>query len=137
MERLLSGGSSRWLTSVTGLDREVSELLAADPLVAAAQIWLEQRFASGVSISGLAAELSTSHPTLIRRFKKSLATTPNDYVQQLRLTAAQDLLARSNRTVESIALLVGYSDARLFRTMFRQKTGMTATEWRQQHSRKK
>jgi transcriptional regulator GlxA family with amidase domain len=136
MERLLPPDSSRWLTSVTGLNREEGELLAADPVVAAAQIWLEQRFASGVSIASLASELSTSHPTLIRRFKKSLGTTPNDYVQQLRLAAAQDMLARSNRTVDSIAALVGYSDARLFRTMFRQKTGMTATAWRAQHSEK-
>jgi transcriptional regulator GlxA family with amidase domain len=137
MERLLPPDSSRWLTSVTGLKREEGELLAGDPVVAAAQIWLEQRFASGVSIASLANELSISHPTLIRRFKKSLGTTPNDYVQQLRLAAGQDMLARSNRTVDSIAALVGYSDARLFRTMFRQKTGMTATAWRAQHSREK
>ena len=131
MERTLSPDVGRWLTSIMGLDREEDELLASDELVARAQIWLEQRFTGSISIQELAEALSTSQPTLVRRFRKSLGVTPKSYVQQLRLRAATKMLEKSRRPIDRIAELVGFSDSRLFRTMFRQQTGMTATEWRE------
>lgn len=130
MERALSPDVGRWLTSIMGLDREEEELLARDQLVANAQIWLEQRFTGKVSLSELADALSTSQPTLIRRFRKALGLTPKAYIQQLRLQSAIRMLERTNRSIDRIAELVGFSDSRLFRTMFRQHTGMTATRWR-------
>ncbi|MDB5670500.1 MAG: transcriptional regulator [Alphaproteobacteria bacterium] len=133
MQRTIAPEVSRWLTSIFGLDREEEELLAIDPLVARAQIWLEQRFTGSVGIGDLAVALSTSHPTLIRRFHKALGMTPRDYVQQLRLLAAQRMLDKSSRSIDRIAELVGYSDSRLFRTMFRDRTGMTASEWRRRN----
>jgi transcriptional regulator GlxA family with amidase domain len=131
MERTLSPDVGRWLTSIIGLDREEEELLASDPLVARAQIWLEQRFTGPIAIQALAEVLSTSQPTLVRRFRRALGVTPKAYVQQLRLQAATRMLEKSNRSVDRIAELIGFSDSRLFRTMFRQQTGMTATEWRE------
>lgn len=130
MERLLSPDVGRWLRSIIGLDREEEQLLATDHMVANAQLWLEQRFAGKVSIEELATALSTSQPTLVRRFRRALGVTPKAYVQQLRLQAAVQMLEKSNRSIDRIAELVGYSDSRLFRTMFRQNKGMTATEWR-------
>lgn len=131
MERTLSPEVGNWLTSVIGLDRQEEEMLSVDPLVATAQLWLEQRFTETVSISALASSLSTTHPTLIRRFRKALGITPKTYVQQLRLRAAQRMLETSNRTIEQIAAMVGFSDSRLFRMMFREYTGMTASAWRE------
>lgn len=131
MERTLAPEIGHWLTSIMGLDLEEQEL-SIDPLVARAQLWLEQRFTGEAGIGELAATLSTSHPTLIRRFRKALGMTPKAYVQQLRLSAAQRMLEKSNRSIERIATLVGFSDSRLFRTMFREQTGMTASAWREQ-----
>lgn len=131
MERTLSPDVGRWLTSIMGLDREEEHLLASDPLVARAQIWLEQRFTGGIGIQELAEALSTSQPTLVRRFRKALGMSPKSYIQHLRLQAATRMLEKSNRSIDRIAELVGFSDSRLFRTMFRQQTGMTATQWRE------
>lgn len=135
LERVLAPDVGRWLVSIMALDREEQELVAIDPLVANGQIWLEQRFTGDVSIAELARHLSTSHPTLIRRFRKALGMTPREYVQQLRLGAAQRMLETSNRSIERIAALVGFSDSRLFRAMFRERTGMTASAWREEACR--
>lgn len=131
MERTLSPDVGRWLTSIMGLDREEEQLLANDQLVARAQIWLEQRFTGRTNMQELADALLTSQPTLVRRFHKALGVTPKAYVQQLRLQAATRMLEKSNRSIDRIAELVGFSDSRLFRSMFRQHTGMTATQWRE------
>lgn len=130
MDRTISADIAHWLTSVVGLDTKEEDLLAPDPLVARAQLWIEQRFTEPMSMAQLAASLSTSLATLNRRFQKALGVSPKAYVQQLRLQSAKRMLERSSRSIDRIAALIGYSDSRLFRTMFRQQTGMTASEWR-------
>jgi transcriptional regulator GlxA family with amidase domain len=130
MERTLSPDIARWLTSIIGLDSQNEDLLAPDPMVARAQLWIEQRFTGPMTMAELAGELSTSPATLNRRFRKALGLSPKAYVQQLRLQAAIRMLERSSRSIDRVADLVGFSDSRLFRAMFRQQTGMTATQWR-------
>jgi len=132
IERTLSPDIARWLGSIMGLDSVDQEMIATDALVAQAQLWLEQNFAGQVNIAGLADTLSTSPATLNRRFQKALGMSPRDYVQHLRMQAAIRMLEKSGRSIDRIAQLVGYSDSRLFRTMFRQHMGMTATQWRAQ-----
>lgn len=131
IERTLSPDIARWLASIMGLDSVDEELVANDPLVAQAQLWLEQNFARQANIAQLAALFSTSPATLNRRFQKALGMSPRAYVQHLRLQAAIRMLEKSARSVDRIAQLVGYSDSRLFRAMFRQQTGMTASQWRE------
>ena len=130
IERCLSPEMGRWLASVTGLDRMVEARLAPDPLVANAQLWLEARFAQDVRIADLATALSTSHQTLIRRFMRDLGMRPKDYVQHLRVLSAQRMLRQTSRSIEQIATLVGYRDARSFRIIFREHAGMSATAYR-------
>lgn len=128
-ERVMSPEISRWLSSVMGLEAGAAHHVT-DALVARARFWLEQNFSRTVDLAALAAELSTSSATLNRRFHKALGCSPRDYVGQLRLRAAKRMLERSSRPIDQIALLVGYSDSRLFRAMFRKHCGMTATQWR-------
>lgn len=131
LTRLLSPETGRWLRSVSGTEfAEDESTEGLDPLVDAARLRLEQRFTTAVSLAELATELCVSHAVLIRHFRKVLGMTPSAYVQRLRLAAAQRMLARSNRSIDSIAAAVGYSDARIFRQMFRRATGWNATMWR-------
>jgi transcriptional regulator GlxA family with amidase domain len=130
LERTLSPDIARWLASIIGADHEDKEFLAPDPLVARAQLWIEQRFTGPINMADLSRHLSTSAATLNRRFHKSLGVSPKAYVGQLRFNASARMLEKSTRSIDRIAQLVGYSDSRLFRAMFRQHAGMTASEWR-------
>lgn len=121
---------ARWLNAIIGLRRSENTILAKDPMVANAQIWLEQHFTDQPSISGLAETLAISHVTLIRRFRKVLGVTPLQYVQQLRLNAAKRMLHESNRSIDQIASLLGFSDSRTFREMFKARVGLSASAWR-------
>lgn len=130
LERTLSPDIARWLASIIGVDHEEKTLLAPDPLVARAQLWIEQRFAGPINIAELSRHLSTSPATLNRRFHRALGVSPKAYVGQLRFQAAARMLEKSTRSIDRIAQLVGYSDSRLFRAMFRRHAGMTASAWR-------
>ena len=56
----------------------------------------------------------------------------NDYINKLRIDRAAYLLRHSTATVSEIADDVGYAYQRYFSTLFKQMTGMTPSEYRQQ-----
>jgi transcriptional regulator GlxA family with amidase domain len=121
---------ARWLASVIGVDRVEHDRLPDDALVANAQLWIEQHFTEDFRIGDLARTLSTSHQTLIRRFTRAIGMRPREYAQHLRIQAAQRMLRQTHRRIELIATLVGYADARSFREIFRERTGMSASAYR-------
>jgi transcriptional regulator GlxA family with amidase domain len=125
---------ARWLADVTGLHQTTEDGLAEDPLVANAQLWLEERFAQDVQITDLATAMAVSHQTLLRHFNRHLGVSPRSYVQRLRMEAAQRLLLRTSRPIEQIATLVGYDDVHSFRKVFRTHTGSSASRFRAKNS---
>lgn len=130
IERTVSGAMGRWIGSIVGVDRLSDDRLASDPLVANAQLWLEQRFAQDVRITELATAMATTQQTLIRRFQRDLGMSPKVYIQHLRILTAQLMLRRTRRRIEQIAAMVGYQDVRSFRTVFRARAGVSPSAYR-------
>jgi transcriptional regulator GlxA family with amidase domain len=121
VDRAISPQTAQWLASTTGTDGEHEEgrLTSDDPLVSSAQFWLAQRFAQDFKISELADLLAVSHATLLRRFTRSLGMTPRAYASALRIDSAKRILRNTQIPIERIAVMVGYSDVRAFRNIFR------------------
>lgn len=144
-ERVLSANVANWLAKHTLIDPYPDgpepwtvfspRVLREDGLVGRAQHWLQQRFSQQVRISDVAAHLSVSTRTLERRFRRSLNMSPLDYLQKLRIEAAKQMLARSNRRVERVAYLVGYSDPTFFKQVFKDQTGLSPRAFRQSTKR--
>lgn len=130
LTRTVSPYSGRWLAEVTGADHPERAHAAKDSLVQSAQMWIEQFYASDLTIDDLAAKLSVSHQTLTRRFKSALGMTPKAYMQQMRVVAAQKMLEYTSRSIDDVARMVGYSDTRIFRSAFHKHTGSAPKKWR-------
>lgn len=130
--RLMSPTIAGALAQQWGLESEGEEGLSDDPLTAAAQVWIGERYTGIARITELADFLAVSQQTLTRRFKAHLGLTPRDYVQVLRVSAAQSQLRQTDRSIAQIAMLVGYDDQRSFRDVFRARTGMSASHYRRQ-----
>ncbi|KAB7667599.1 AraC family transcriptional regulator [Bacillus sp. B1-b2] len=75
-----------------------------------------------------AAGLSRYHFT--RMFKKSMGITPIQYLTNLRLVKAAELLYQTNQAIEEIAVEVGFANANYFTKVFRKVTGMTPGQFR-------
>ncbi len=69
-------------------------------------------------------------PYVSRRFKKNFGVSFEDYVQNLRLTHACDLLLGTEMTVEKIAVKMSYSSPSTFRRAFKKQFGVTPNEYR-------
>lgn len=86
-----------------------------------------------IVINGIAAILertNVSHEHLCRIMKKSLGITPLDYVTNIRMQRACELLLHTENDISSIALLTGYSSQSHFISAFKKKYSLTPAAYR-------
>lgn len=102
----------------------------SDERIREAEACLRQEFHTAVSIEALAARLGMSPRNLMRRFRDATGRLPGEYLQQLRIMAARELLERAALPVQSVAARVGYEDVAHFRSLFKRHTGLTPADYR-------
>ncbi|MDH0481307.1 MULTISPECIES: helix-turn-helix domain-containing protein [unclassified Pseudomonas] len=101
-----------------------------DPLIAPLLRWLQRHHAEPIDLPGLAARAHCSTRTLLRRFRAATGLTPHDYLQRVRISAAQTALRHPGRSLEQVAAQVGYADRASFAKRFKQLCGETPGAWR-------
>lgn len=94
------------------------------------QEWLDQNYQKEVVIQDLAVKFKLSVRSLNRRFKLATNTSPLQYLQNLRIEHAKELLKQSNLAVSEVADMVGYQDASYFTSLFKKITAVTPIEYR-------
>ena len=103
---------------------------AADSPLAPLLQWMQRHHAEPIDLKCLAERANCSPRTLLRRFKASTGLTPNDYLQRLRIGAAQNALRQPARSLEQVAEQVGYADRATFAKLFKQLCGETPGAFR-------
>ena len=73
-----------------------------------------------------------SHSQVCRLMKKYYGVTPQQYIQNLRMNAARNLVESTTKDFETIAQEVGLSNMNHFHTVFKQTFGITLSEMRHQ-----
>jgi DNA-binding response OmpR family regulator/anti-sigma regulatory factor (Ser/Thr protein kinase) len=82
-----------------------------------------------LSVNDLSKHLNVSRFTLIRRFKKVNNSTPNFYIQKIRLEKAKELIKNKVANVTEIAFKVGFSSTTYFSYSFKKEFGLTPKEY--------
>ncbi len=82
------------------------------------------------SISAMADEMNITLSWLSTLFKQGAGKNLNSYVTEKRLNHACELLRSPKHSISEIAHLCGYEDAGYFSSLFRRRTGMNPTEYR-------
>ena len=67
---------------------------------------------------------------LSREFKKQYDITINNYIAQIRITKAKNLLRFSDKSITEIALEVGIQDPNYFARQFKKVEGMSPSEYK-------
>ena len=93
--------------------------------------YIQERFASHITIEALASACSLSVSALERRFKKHLSKTPHQYITEIRLEQAWRLLKETKKNIGTIALETGFADHSHFTRAFKKHFGESPSSLRQ------
>ncbi|GAA5525592.1 HTH-type transcriptional regulator CdhR [Microbulbifer aestuariivivens] len=104
--------------------------LHPDEEIVEAQTWLREHCAEEVRLSEVASQFEMSVRSFNRRFKLATGQTPLQYLQNVRVDMARELLQSSNLSVNEIAEKVGYQDMGHFTALFKKFLSTTPSDYR-------
>lgn len=107
----------------TGLD--------PDTVVTVIHDYIEKHYSQTIKISMFADKYFFSKEYLIRQFKGKYHCGIYEYVLQVRMARAKELLADPDIKIQEVAKRVGYTDHNYFSKAFRTYFGISPTEFRQ------
>ena len=84
---------------------------------------------SDMSVDLIAQEVGISRVHLHRKMKELTGQTPHDFIRNLRLKQAANLLASGNMNVTEVVYACGFSNVPSFSTTFKKFYGMTPREY--------
>jgi len=93
---------------------------------------LHADFGGGLSLDVLAATACLSKYHFLRLFKSTYGQSPHQYLQQVRLAKARELLQHSSLSVADIADAVGFENSPSFSRLFFQRQGIYPSQYREQ-----
>lgn len=95
--------------------------------------WIHRNYATQENLSEMCQKIGVSLPHLTRQFHKEQGITPEQYLMNLRLQQAVNLLTNTGLRVNEVSIRCGFSCGNYFSKVFRRKFLMTPTEYRNQY----
>ncbi|MFG2636181.1 GlxA family transcriptional regulator [Streptomyces sp. NPDC048362] len=92
--------------------------------------WMEAHLDQEVTVEQLAARALMSPRTFARRFQQETGTTPYRWILRQRVLVAQELLERTEETMDAIAWRAGFGTAAALRHQFVRALGTTPNAYR-------
>ena len=83
----------------------------------------------GYSVDTMAATIGVSRTILLRKIKGLTGLTPVEFIRDIKLQRAAQLLSTRQLSVKEVIYMVGMTDAKYFRECFRKKYGKTPREF--------
>lgn len=93
--------------------------------------YIEQHYADRISVAQLAQILCLSPDRLGHLFRDGVGQAPLQYINEIRLRKAMNLLKTEEYTVTEVAQAVGFFDYNHFGRLFRRRYGCTPNQVRQ------
>ncbi|GAB4007357.1 helix-turn-helix domain-containing protein [Nocardioides ultimimeridianus] len=94
--------------------------------------WISANLGEELGVEALARRSLMSPRTFARRFRAETGTTPHAWITRQRVAAAEELLERSDASVDRIASEVGFGNAATLRHHFSRVRGVSPQAYRRQ-----
>lgn len=92
--------------------------------------YLEHNFSENINLEDLSRKYLLSHSSLTKNFRLSYGMTPKEYLINIRIQKAADLLTTSNYQISSIASFCGFLSPAHFAMRFKEVYGISPKEYR-------
>ncbi len=115
--------------NVKNKNENVSE---SERIVNEVKIYLDHNYHRKIKVEDIASDLFLSRGYIRNVFFEKVGMSPKAYLQSVRFDAACSLLKTTNYTVAEIARSVGYDDQLNFSKLFKNKYGISPSEYRKE-----
>ena len=93
--------------------------------------FIEQRLSDEqLKIEEMADAVGLGRTVFYSKIRELVGVSPSDFLRQIRMQRAEQLVAKSKMTFSEIAYSVGFTDPKYFTKCFKKQTGMTPSEYR-------
>ncbi|AFM43374.1 response regulator containing CheY-like receiver domain and AraC-type DNA-binding domain [Desulfosporosinus acidiphilus SJ4] len=99
-------------------------------MVRKAMDYIELNFANNISLNTVASHIHLSPAYLSRIFNEKTGVGFTEYLSEVRLKKAKQLLRMSTDTIDQIAAATGFSSSSYFSAIFKKHEGITPSEFR-------
>ncbi len=141
LETMLQPGmiATTGVEQLSEIIRHIAEAVRKDvtatgsDLIAQAVSYTHKNYADkDLSLESLCNHFDISQTQFSLLFKREMGTSFLQYLLDIRITAAQELLAHTGQKIYQIAEATGFGDASYFSYCFKQRCGMSPKEYRMQ-----
>ena len=92
--------------------------------------YIKEHYTENITVVDVAAHIGYSESYFGYAFKKKYKISVSQYVRELQLAKAKDLLEDTSFSVSSVASYVGFDDSNYFSTLFKKHFGLSPKEYR-------
>lgn len=103
--------------------------------ITAVQDYIRKHYGEELKLSELAAVANVVPTTLCHIFKNEVGCTVSDFISEVRINRAAEMLLNTDETVRIIAFECGYSTLTNFNRQFKKHMGCTPTEYRERRKK--
>lgn len=123
--------SELWLTILENMPADESTADSTDLIRVKAMLhFIETHFAERITLEEITGAACIGKGEGARCFKRTLHMTPFDFLIGYRIDRAMEMLIRSSGSITGISMECGFPSVNYFGKVFRDKTGMTPSEYR-------
>lgn len=104
-----------------------------DPIIEKAKAYINENIFKKLKADEVAAHVNLSESYFTVYFKEKTNENFSNYLLDLKMKHAKDLLKTSDKSIGEISFLLGYDDYRSFNRVFKKVTGQTPSDFRQSY----
>lgn len=128
-EQLVSYLNEFLISSIELVNRKKEE---RDPITTFAIEYLEQNYSGDITLELIADKLNISSGYLSTYFKDKTGVNFLDFLNDLRISKAREMLLEPGSRIQDVARKAGYQNMNSFNRMFKKFSGITPSEFRKQ-----
>ncbi len=119
-----------WDICIKGAKREEAEKSKSVEEIKRVLAYIRENYDKEITLEDMAGFINISKSYLCREFKRVLHMSPFDYLTQIRIDAACEMLKNTQSSIGEIATMCGFNSFSYFSKIFSERVGVSPREYR-------
>ena len=115
---------------VEELGRDCRGLSASDDSLSEIKQDIREHYAENLELAQIAKQFNYNYNYLSTYFNRKMQESFSEYLNQIRIERACEILKTTSYTIAQVSELVGYSDPSYFSRIFKNQMGRTPSQWK-------